>query len=418
MTIPPNSLVKGPNLPIAALAGHHFSDRRLGVLSRFNSDIAENARPPDSVFFVFLNSFMHMGPVDIIRDCFSSGGKKSDVLSRLARCHVATSSAGRDFLARREMLRQVNQDAWELLRGVTPAARQSMLKGATLGARDLIVLTFPDYELRMPLESGCFGDGDGALSEAESRQLMTNCDDAGRTLVGKFAREQKRSHAGYYDSGVLRAWISFLERCRGQTPIESLGNLDALQELALAYRAVARGAATQPNHAGIPLVSALRISAQLFFAANNPKASGLVWRDIAKHHHEAGETSLRIDALKRAGDKLSLAGDFFLTLRQEEKARECLELAFDAYRESGNTAQTRRTGMMLYERYVSSNLQSQARAVAAVVANTERSMGDIEGARRWNARATQGLPVSDGMPGAARSTPPLESAIATYSPQV
>ncbi|MFK0378293.1 hypothetical protein [Pandoraea sp. NPDC090278] len=413
MTIPSNSLTNGPNLPITSLPDHHFSERRLGVLSRFNSEIAENARPPDSVFLAFLNGFKHMGPVDIIRDCFSSGGKKSEVLSRLAHCHVATSSAGRDFLACREMLRQVNQDAWELLRGLTPAARQAMLEGAKLGARDLIVLTFPDYELRMPLESDCFGDGDGALSEAESMQLMTNCDDTHRTLICNFAREQKRSHAGYYDSGVLRAWSSFLERCRGQKPIESIGDRDTLEALALAYRAVARGAATQPNHAGIPVVSALRVSAQLFDAANKPKASGLVWRDIAKHHHEAGETTSKIDALDRAGAKLSLASDLFLQLTQEEKARECLEIAFDAYRESGNAAQTSRTGMRLHERRVRSNLRSQAGAVAAIVANTERRMGDVAEARRWKALATQGLSVNDGMPAAASSTPPSESEIAT-----
>jgi len=411
-------MTNGPNLPIASLPGHQFSDRRLGVLSRFNSEIAENARPPDSVFLAFLNSFMHMGPVDIIRDCFSSSGKKSQVLSRLARCHVATSSAGRDFLAGKEMLPQVSQDAWELLRELTPAARETMLKGAKLGARDLIVVTFPDYELRMPLESDCFGDGDGALSEAESMQLMMNRDDTNRTLISHFATEQKRSHAGYYDSGVLRAWSSFLERCRGQKPIESLGDRDTLQALALAYRAVARGAATQANHAGIPLVSALRISAQLFDAANKPKASGLVWRDIAKHHHEAGEPSLRIDALKRAGAKLSLAADSLLTLTQEEKARACLELAFDVYRESGNLAQTSRTGMTLYELHIRSSLQSDARALAAIVANTERRMGDIAGARRWNALAMQGLPVNDGMLGAASSTPPFESGIAPESPRV
>ncbi len=411
MTIPSNLLANGPNLPIESLPGHHFSDRRLGVLSRFNSAIAENARPPDAVFLAFLNSFTHMGPVDIIRDCFSSGGKKSEILSRLARCHVATSSAGRDFLAGKEMLRQVSQDARELLRGLTPAARETMLRGATLGARDLIVITFPDYELRMPLESDCFGDGDGALSEAESRQLMTNCDDTDRTLIGNFAREQKRSHAGYYDSGVLRAWISFLERCRGQKPIESLGGRDTLQALALAYRAVARGATTQANHAGIPLVSALRISAKLFDAANRPKASGLVWRDIAKHHHEAGETSMRIDALNRAGAKLSLAADLFLTLAQEEKARECLEMAFDVYRESGNLAQTSRTGMTLYERHIRSNLPSEARAVAAVVANTERRMGDIAQARRWSELAMQGPRASQGAESSASSD-------ASESPQV
>ncbi|WP_150736819.1 hypothetical protein [Pandoraea anapnoica] len=408
-------MLNGPNLPIASLPGHHFSDRRLGELSRFNSTIAENARPPDSVFLAFLNNFTHMGPVDIIRDCFSSGGKKSEVLSRLARCHVATSSAGRDFLVCRDMLRQVNQDAWELLRGLTPAARETMLKGATLGARDLIVLTFPDYELRMPLESDCFGDGDGALSEAESRQLMMKRDDTDRTLIGNFAREQKRSHAGYYDSGVLRAWSSFLERCRGQMPIESFGGRDTFEALALAYRAVARGAATQANHAGIPLVSALRISAKLFDAADKPKASGLVWRDIAKHHHEAGETSWKIDALNRAGAKLSLAADLFLTLTQEGKAKECLEMAFDVYRESGNLAQTIRTGMALYERHIGSNFQSEARAVAAVVANTARRMGDSAGFRRWNALATQGLPVNDGVLGATTSTPPFESGVAPES---
>lgn len=366
MTIPPNSLANGPNLPITSLPDHQLSDRRLGVLSRFNSEVAENGRPPDSVFLAFLNGFMHLGPVDIIRDCFSSGGKKSEFLSRLARCHVATSNAGRDFLAGKDMLRQVNQDAWELLRALTPAARETMLKGAALGARDLIVVTFPDYELRMPLESDCFGDGDGALSEDESRQLMMNCDDTHRTLIGNFAREQKRSHAGYYDSGVLRAWSSFLERCRGQTPIERLGGGDTLEALALAYRAVARGAATQPNHAGIPLVSALRISAKLFDAANKPKACGLVWRDIAKHHHEAGETSLKTDALNRAGAKLSYAADGFFELAQEHKARECLEMAFGAYRESGNLAQTRRTGMTLHASYIRSQLQLEARAVAAV----------------------------------------------------
>ncbi|UVA80257.1 hypothetical protein [Pandoraea commovens] len=403
MTIPSNSLANGPNLPIESFPGHHFSDRRLGVLSRFNSAITESARPPGAVFLAFLNGFVHMGPVDIIRDCFSSGGKKSEILSRLARCHVATSSAGRDFLAGKEMLRQVNQDARELLRGLTPAARQTMLKGTRLGARDLIVLTFPDYELRMPLESDCFGDGDGALSEAESRQLMSNRDDTDRTLIGNFAREQKRSHAGYYDSGVLRAWSSFLERCRGQTPIESLGGQDRLHELALAYRAVARGAATQANHAGIPLASALRISAKLFDAANRPKASGLVWRDIAKHHHEAGETSMRIDALNRAGAKLSLAADLFLTQTQEEKARDCLEMAFDVYRESGNLAQTSRTGMTLYERHIRSNLPSEARAVAAVVANTERRMGDIAQARQWSEQAMQGPRASRGAESSASS---------------
>ncbi|VVE31604.1 hypothetical protein [Pandoraea commovens] len=398
MGIQPNSLTNSPNLPFLWTPRETLSDRRLDVLRDFNRKVAENSRPPQGVFFDFMEFFTYMGPIDLLGDFIDDDRRKSETLSRLARCHIATSSAGRDFLAGQGLLSQVVDDSWTLMRGLRRAAREQMLEGAELGDRHLIVMTFPNLELRMPLEIECFRRGDGALSEAEAWKLIMTCDATNRTLLDRFASEQRSAQVETYDTDVLRAWCELLNCCRRQTPVGQHGSKEILEAFGYAYLAIARGAATKEDHARLPLLEILRLCVQFFDEAISPKASGLVWRDVAKYFHEKGEKSQEIVALNTAGAKLFLAADGYSLLKQADKARKFLEMAFDAYRESGNLAETSRTGKALFDCHIDCNFQSRARAVAAIVADAERRLGNIEVADRWKALAKQVPPLEGQKP--------------------
>lgn len=112
-----------------------------------------------------------MGTFDAIRDFFR-GGAKEKILQAAASCHIASFTAGREYLAQRGELADFSAGSQYLLEHMKSGVRQNLINHATLTDSGMVVLTFEEAGLRLPLCAEVMGEGQDAISGHEAHTIL------------------------------------------------------------------------------------------------------------------------------------------------------------------------------------------------------------------------------------------------------
>ncbi|AJP56396.1 hypothetical protein UC34_04080 [Pandoraea vervacti] len=278
----------------------------MAILNEFNQQCLGGFDLPDRVFADFLKRFRSMGPLDVVSSHLA-GNRKADRLYAAALCHVASIGGGRDYLQRVGKLELADHSALLLLNAMPSGQRAAMLDGATLGTHLQIVLTFPGIDLRMALGASCFGDGQGALTPAQTRRWFLQCneEDGGRARQGgrisvaeKFVSETGSEIGSEIDSEVgeaarspdlqsWRTWCALTQRCIDARPVADVrGQPRVMETLGHVWHALARTAPQSLTDA-TSISELLWKSAAAFANVDDLKTYGRVKAEAEKFDKQA-----------------------------------------------------------------------------------------------------------------------------------
>lgn len=388
--MPPVPPVSDVNPLLCASPELHLTDRRLEVLSRFNEQIGMTTVPADRIFEDFLSGFTRTGRLSILRgSCLGDSGK-AQILHRAARCHVAASRGGAEFLLARQQLESVDHDALALLSEFDFDHRAELLGSAVLNDDARIVVALPGSELRMPLGASCFETLRGALSIPEAGELLLRCDDEGRTLLSRFVGGDCLRDMGVDGLDVALAWATLLRRATdgvisGGFKVTS----PDINDIGSAYRALAGWVSRHEGHRVLRQMPLLVSSAASFGVRDVSANEAFVWRDLAVHLALTGDEAGAKTAYQEASVQFL---DLFCkrAVRNEKRyLRQLLQLGFESAKEAGNKALMAYAGERLFWINWMIGDAPDARAVGAEMAKIMDELGDQRSATHWRNRAAR-----------------------------
>ncbi|VVE31523.1 hypothetical protein [Pandoraea commovens] len=319
------------NFPVQNYPNQSLSELRIDRLTDFTCKFDVGQVPSDSAIDDFMSHFSHMGLRDMVLSCLSDTEKKR-ILCRAARCHVATFGPGRDFLERRKLLDQVDQDAVELIGALPAPIKEAMITSARIGDYGQIVLTFPDIGLRVPLGRTLLGTGAGALTTDEVKQLLMYQDGQLESLLEKFSAGLGRVNAEYPDNEACHVWYDLIQRCVDGKPINQFSNdPTVLGMLASALRALASRVSERGLHHEFPIPRMLTNSAIAYFHADDPKSCAESLIEMGHGHQRRRDFRNAASANKIAADVLAGAALDLWNVGRYDDAEECRQLAYAAY---------------------------------------------------------------------------------------
>ncbi|AKC69510.1 hypothetical protein MB84_08510 [Pandoraea oxalativorans] len=296
------------------------------------TDLFVDADPPtDAAIDAVMSRFAHMGPGDMALDWLANQDKKA-ILCRAVRSHVATFGAGRDFLERRGLLLQVDQDSADLIGALPARIKETMITLASLGDCGQIVLKFPGIGLRIPLGRTLLGTGEGALTMYEVRQLLMYQEGRSESLLEKFSAGLGRVDAAYPDNEACHVWNDLIERCVDGKPIDQFSNdRTMLGVLAFVLRALAGRVSARGLHHEFPIPRMLTNSAIAYFHADDPKSCAESLIEMGDFHQRRSDFRNAAWANKIAANVLAGAALGLWNVGRYVDADECRQLAYTAY---------------------------------------------------------------------------------------
>jgi len=395
--MPPIPPVSGANPLLCAPPELHLTDRRLDVLKRFNEQIGMTTIPADRIFEDFLSGFTRTGRLGIfLRGSCLGDSEKAQMLHRAARCHIAASRGGAEFLLARQQLDSVDHDALTLLSEFDFDRRTDLLGSAVLSVDARIVVALPGSELRMPLGASCFETRRGALSVPEAGELLLRRDDEGRTLLSRFVGGHALREMSADGLDVALAWATLL---RLATDGVISGGLKVtsqdINDIGGAYRALGEWVSRHKGHRVSRPMPLLVSSAESYDVRDVSANEAFVWRDFAVHLALTGdEAGARIAYQEASVQFLEL---FCKRAVRNEKRylRQLLKLGFESAKEAGNKALMAYAGERLFWVNWMIGNAPDARAIGAEMAKIMGELGDQRSATHWRNRAARQLAPLD-----------------------
>ncbi|VVE27485.1 hypothetical protein [Pandoraea anhela] len=311
-----------------------LSARRLHDLAEFNAQMDARSGPAESVIHRFLTNFRYMGLWD--RMCCSvSDTDKERILASASRCHVATFTAGRDYLERRNLLYQVDDDAARLLASLASDTRAAMIRHARIGACGLIVLTFPDVQLQFPLARCALETGNYAMRNFEMRTMFSGQSGC-PSLLEAFVKRIRDPEPRDFDVDVCHLWSALIERSLNDEPVERFSRDPfELQMLGTALNELAMRVEGGAHAGEFPLLWMYGSGARAFEMSGDRKSYGIALTNVARAHQRAGDTKQASAANTLAGSVLAELAIECLRDGYHSEAQACYGLAMTAYIRAG-----------------------------------------------------------------------------------
>lgn len=278
---------------------------RIDLLKSFTRLFKDDGCPEDKVIDDFMRDFEHTKLLNEVLGDMPEA-KRKEVLRGAARCHVASFGRGRDFLAVRNQLHLVGQDCVTLFGTLPASLRQTMLAHAYVGDRGQIVLESPDVGLSIPLGRTLLGNGDGALTMHEVRELLMFPENACHWRLEIFSAKLRHFSEGALDAESCHVWVDLIDRYIDGKPIAAFSEDKAvLEALAFTLKELAERASVWERREEFPISRMLTNSAEAYFLAQDHPACGAALLTLATFHARKLESDLAAGASTLAASVLA-----------------------------------------------------------------------------------------------------------------